>query len=271
MIIFLHIPKTAGTSFHFILENSFGASYCHTNHTKGKIFTQADLDFAKRVFPNLQAVAGHNLIAPLSLKVVNPFHMTFLREPLSRALSHYQERALINRRLGRPVQDFEDALRTDEEMDNLNVKLMAGERSLDKAKRYLEKCDFVGLTEKFDLSLHILGKICPHKLNLHYQKRRVQPDNSIRKKLEADPRLMEMARERNRLDIELHEFAVNEIFPKFCAKAGFDPADKVEPLDSETRRFKPNILLSGFYNQSVYRQLCKLRRKFTAPGRNASC
>jgi hypothetical protein len=272
MIIFLHIPKTAGTSFHFILENSFGVSYCHTNHTKRKIFTQSDLDFAKKVFPALQAVAGHNLVAPLSLSVRNPFYMTFLREPVSRVLSQYQERAIINGRRGRPVPDFEEALRTDGDLENLHVKLMAGGRNLDEAKRFLEKCDFVGLTEKFDLSLRVLEKICPNKMNLHYQKRRVQPDNSIRKKLEGDSRLMEMAREYNRLDIELYAFAVNEIFPKLCAKAGFNPGDKVASLDSYTSRVRLNICLSQFYNHSVYRQLCKWRRRgFNGPGGNAFC
>ena len=220
---------------------------------------QADLRFARKIFPKLRALAGHNLIAPLSLSANDPFHMTFLREPVSRVLSQYQERAIINQRHGRSMPDFEEALRTDEELENLHVKLMAGERNLDKAKRYLEKCSFVGLTEKFDLSLHVLGKICPYKLNLSYQKRRVQPDNSIRKKLEGDSRLADMARERNKLDIELYEFAVREIFPKICAKAGFNSADSVASLDTCTHRVKPNILLSGFYNQSFYRQLCKLR------------
>ena len=29
MIVFLHIPKTAGSTFQFILENTFGLSACH--------------------------------------------------------------------------------------------------------------------------------------------------------------------------------------------------------------------------------------------------
>jgi len=38
MIVFLHIPKTAGSTFQFILENTFGVSACHTNHTKQDFF-----------------------------------------------------------------------------------------------------------------------------------------------------------------------------------------------------------------------------------------
>ncbi|MGH7989595.1 MAG: hypothetical protein ACREDS_05285, partial [Limisphaerales bacterium] len=191
--------------------------------------------------------------------VPNPFYMTFLREPVARILSQYQERTLNNQRTGRPVQNFEEALRTDAELENLHVKLMAGEQNLDKAKRFLEKCSFVGLTEKFNLSLHMLGRLYPGRLNLNYQKRRVQTDNSIKKGIETDSRLMEMARERNRLDIELYSFAVNEIFPKLCAKAGLNPSDKIDPLDNYRHRIRLKILLNRFYNQSIYRQLCKVR------------
>lgn len=262
MIVFLHIPKTAGTSFHFILENNFGVAYCHTNHTKGKVFDRDDFNFTRKCFPRLNALAGHNLIAPLALPFPNPFYMTFLREPMARVLSQYQERFLITRRYGGSGLSFEDALCEDEDLENLQVKLMAGSRNLDKAKQFLQKCHFVGLTEKFDLSLRVLGSLYPAELNLNYQKGRVQADNAIRREIEGNPRLMAMARERNRLDIELYEFAVREIFPKFCACAGLTPEEEVASLASQTHRRKPYVLLSRFYNQSIYRQLCKLRRRF---------
>lgn len=270
MIVFLHIPKTAGTSFHFILENNFGISYCHTNHasfhdhashSKRKPFSQADFDFAKKVFPRLMSLAGHNLVNPLALSVPNPFYITFLREPVARVLSQYQERTVINRKRGKPTMDFAEALRADEELENLHVKLMAGERNLDKAKFFLEKCSFVGLTEKFDLSLHVLERLYPGKLNLQYQKRRVAPDNTIKKSLESDPQLMELARETNRLDLELYEFAKNEIFPRFCEKAGINPAEKTVSLGNYRHQNTLKSRLSRFYNRSVYRQLCKIRNR----------
>ncbi|HZL14356.1 MAG TPA: sulfotransferase family 2 domain-containing protein [Verrucomicrobiae bacterium] len=276
MIVFLHIPKTAGSSFQFILENSFGFSYCHTNHasfhdhtshSNRKPFDQADFDFAKKVFPRLKSLAGHNLVNALALSVPEPFHITFLREPVARVLSQYQERTLVNRKQGRPAPGFAEALRTDGELENLQVKLMAGERNLDKAKYFLEKCSFVGLTEKFDLSLQVLKHIYPGKLNLQYQKRRVAADNTIKKSIEADPQLMELAREHNRLDLELYEFAKNEIFPKFCEKAGINPEAKFDSLGNASHQIKIKWRLSRFYNRSVYRQLCKIRNKL--PGRRS--
>lgn len=261
MIVFLHIPKTAGSSFHFVLENNLGASFCRTDHTKTRVFSQLDLTFAKKIFPGLAGMGGHNLVAPLNLSSPDIFHMTFLREPLSRVLSNYQEKTLHRRLRGQRVLAFEEAVQTDEELGNLQVKLMAGSSNLDEAKRYLRQCQFVGLTEKFDLSLHVLQKISPFPLDVRYKKIREQSDNSIRKQLESEPRAMELLREHNRLDMELYDYAVREIFPQLCNRAGFELDQKVAPLNTFNTSNDWKRRFSRFYNRTVYRNLCKLRRK----------
>ena len=257
MMIFLHIPKTAGSTFQFILENSLGITACHTNHAKKPVFTQRDLDFARKIFPVLRSIAGHNLVDPLSLAVPNPFHMTFLREPVARVFSQYQASVLGGNR-----RTLEEEFRQNEELENLHVKLMAGGRNLDKAKRYLETCGFVGLTENFELSIEVLKRLGPYPLNLSYKRKNLAPDNRVKKSLEHDSRLVEMTREYNRLDLELYAFAVNEIFPKVCAKAGLNPADKVASHDHYTSEIKWKYLLCHFYNMSFYRQVCKVRNKY---------
>jgi hypothetical protein len=257
MIVFLHIPKTAGSTFQFILENTFGVFACHTDHTKKPLFDQADFDFARKMFPGLRSIAGHNLIDPLSLSIPNPYYVTFLREPVARVFSHYQESVMGGNR-----RTFEEELPRNEELENLHVKKMAGGRNLDRAKRFLKTCGFVGLTERFELSLHVLERLGPCPLNLNYKRRRVAPDNRIRKSLENDPRLVEMAREYNRLDLELYDFAVNEIFPKLCARAGFGPADQVASHDHYASEIRWKYLLGHFYNMSFYRQICKAHNRF---------
>ena len=256
MIIFLHIPKTAGSTFQFILENSFGVFACHTNHIKRPVFGQADLNFARKMFPGLRSIAGHNLIDPLSLSAPDPFYLTFLREPVARVFSHYQDSVLSGN-----SRSFEEELCRSDLLENLQVKLMAGGRNLDKAKRFLEKCAFVGLTEYFELSLKIFGLLAPCAMNLRYKRRRVAPDNRIRESLEADGRLVDMAREYNRLDNELYAFAVAEIFPKFCAKTGLGTLDQVPSHERYTTDIKWKYLLSQLYNMMFYRQICKARNR----------
>lgn len=257
MIVFLHIHKTAGSTFQFILENTFGISACHTNHTKRPVFQQEDFEFARKFFPFMKSLAGHNLLDPLSLSVPDPFHITFLREPVARVFSHYQDSILT----GTNRKTFEESLQANEMLENHHVKLMAGERNLDKAKRYLERCDFVGLTEKFDLSLHMLGKLSPYPLNLNYKRRRTAANNDILKPLVKNPEAIELTRKYNRLDLELYDFALKEIFPKFLDKTGFKIDDQVSSFDTYTTDKHWRYRMCHFYNLLIFRQCGKFRRR----------
>ena len=257
MIVFLHIPKTAGSTFQFILENTFGVSACHTNHTKQDFFRQDDFEFARKFFPRMKSLAGHNLVDPLALTVPQPFHLTFLREPVARVFSHYQDMILT----GGKTWTFEEFMRESDVAENLHVRLMAGGPDLDKAKKYLERCDFVGLTEKFNLSLHVLDKLSPYPLNLNYKRRCTAATNTIRQPIAKDPRMIDLARERNQLDLALYDFALKEIFPKFCAKAGLSPDSEVTSFDTYTSDRHFRYRLCHLYNLIIYRQLGKLRRR----------
>ncbi len=254
MIVCLHIPKTGGTSFNVILENSFGLRNCHTNQTTRSTFTQADLEFARKCYPGLRSIVGHNLVDPAQLKVPNPFFMTILREPVARVISHYQY-SIQN---GHNKKSFEETLRASENLENLQVKLIAGGRNLDKAKRFLEHCAFVGITEKFNLSLRILERLSPCKLRLNYERRVVARGDGLKDSLQNDERMLELAREYNQLDLALYDFAVNEVFPRLCQKAGVNPAEKVPSyqVPGSTRRL--NYQLSRVYSK-LFRHLCKLR------------
>jgi len=254
MIVCLHIPKTGGTSFNVILENSFGIRNCHTNQTDRSTFTQADFEFARKCYPGLRSIVGHNLVDPGQLKVSDPFFMTILREPIARVISHYQ----YSVQNGHNKKSFAETLRASENLENLQVKLIAGSRDLDKAKRFLEQCAFVGLTEKFDLSLRVLEGLSPWKLQLNYERRVVARGNDVKDLVKSDERLLELAREYNKLDIELYEFAVNEIFPRLCRKAGVDSAEKVPSYQSKGSTKRLNYQLSRVYSK-LFRHLCKLR------------
>ncbi|HHY84845.1 MAG TPA: sulfotransferase family protein [Verrucomicrobia bacterium] len=256
VFVFLHIPKTGGSSFRFILENSFGAAHCHTNHTRKPVFSKSDLAFVMRFFPRLRSIAGHNLVDPPGLEAPDPFYMTFLREPVSRVISHYQDSVLRgNNRLS-----FEESLMKIGTMENLAVKLMAGSRDLEKAKRFLAQCGFVGLTEKFDLSLHVLRRLSPYRLNLNYRRKVVARDYRIRDAILADDRLIRLARERNQLDLELYEYGIKEVFPRLCRKAGLDPDAPAESFDRYRHELKPRYLLNRLYNQ-VFRQVYRRRNR----------
>jgi hypothetical protein len=211
------------------------------------------LDFARKVFPGLRSIVGHNLIDPLQLSVAKPFFMTMLREPIARVISHYQDSVLR----GNNQVSFEETLRRSENLKNLQTQLIGGESNLDKAKRALERCAFVGLTEKFDLSLRVLNGLSPWKLNLDYGRKIVARNNKVKEAIERDSRMLELAREYNKLDLALYRFAVDEIFPRLCEKACVNPADKNPSYQSYTHEALLKFQLGRLYNR-LYRQLCKV-------------
>lgn len=254
MIVCLHIPKTGGTSFNFILENNFGIRNCHTNQNDRSTFTQSDFDFARKCYPALRSLVGHNLVDPMQLTVAEPFYMTILREPVARVISHYQ----YSVQRGNNKKTFEETLRASENLENLQVKLIAGGRDLDKAKRFLERCAFVGLTEKFDLSLRVLERLSPWKLKLNYKRRVVAETNTLKDALKSDPRMLELAREYNKLDLALYQFAVDEIFPRLCQKAGVNATEKIPSYAADGSGETLNYRLSKVYSKT-FRLICKFR------------
>lgn len=258
MLVFLHIPKTAGTTFQFILENNFGMNHCHLGHMCTPLIDQRDLGFMRKFFPCLRSMAGENLSDPLRLSMPDPFYITFLREPVARVFSHYQDDALrAGNKLG-----FEERLRSEELLQNLQVKFLAGRPDLDRARKVLEQFNFVGLVEKFDLSLHVLEKLSPRKLKPNYVRRLTARDNAIKQTLEQDQRMIDLAREYNQLDVQLYEFARSEIFPGLCARAGCSPEDKVGSYKTFTSRHHLIFLLHRFYNQFLFRRVCKIYRRY---------
>ena len=56
MLVFVHIEKTGGTSLKFILRNTFGVKHCDSLKNKKKIFTQKDLDYAKKIFGQIKCL-----------------------------------------------------------------------------------------------------------------------------------------------------------------------------------------------------------------------
>ncbi|HEX4264978.1 MAG TPA: sulfotransferase family 2 domain-containing protein [Verrucomicrobiae bacterium] len=254
MIVNLHIPKTGGTSFGDILENNFGLCNCHSNQINRSTFTRADLNFARKFFPRMRSLTGHNLIDPPQLAIPDAFYTIFLRDPVARVISHYQ----YSVQHGGNKKSFEETLKVSENLENLQVKLIAGGPDLDKAKRFLEQCSFVGLTEKFDLSLCVLEGLSPWKLNLNYKKRVVAQDYAIKDSLDHDERMKELAREYNRLDLELYQFAANEILPRLCRKAGVDPANEIPSYQSAQRSRLCKVEASRVYNR-LFRRICRFR------------
>jgi len=248
MFVFLHIPKAAGTSFRFILENTFGVRHCHAPHCRSKRFEERDLARAMRFFPGLKSLAGHNLVDPMRLPIPDPFYMTMLRDPVVRVVSKYQDSVLR----GGNTRPFEQTVLESEWYRNYQVRKIAGEEDLEKAKRLIERYHFVGLTERFDLSLHLLGRLTPEPLNLNYRKYVIPKNDRVKNEVLADSAKLDFAREHNALDIELHRYVVEEVFPERCRRVGLEPDANVPTFNTYTHDFRWRYRTGRLWNK-VYR------------------
>lgn len=255
MIAFVHIRKTAGTSMKFILRNSFGIYHCDARKIKADIFHKKHLDFAKKIFPRIDCISGHSILEPTTHLAGEGRYFTFLREPIMRTISDYQD----NYVRGKHIQTLEHFL-SKEIQRNKQVKMIAGSEDLNKAKQLLkEEYFFVGITEDFDNSVKLLNLLLHNKLNLDYYKTVYAKDNSLKGRLVQDPQAMAILKEANGLDLELYDFAQKEIYEPMKEKY----KDAIAKMGSGRPYKTPlhfKFLMSKFFNKYVFRQLVKLKR-----------
>lgn len=258
MLVFAHIEKTAGTTAKFILRNNFGNKHCDAGKNKKKIFTQADLEHARKIFGKVQCISGHNLVEPTK-HLIDPGlkFMTFLRNPITRTASFYQDSCL--RRNNK--QSFEQWIQ-DESRHNMQVKRIAGSADLEKAKRLLaEKYFFVGLTERFDDSIKLLKLLYPTALNMKYKIDVSATDNSIKNRLLNTPDTLKILEEANQLDMELYHFVKEELFPERINTYREQLEYVRLPRSQYKNHFTWNYQKSIFFNKYVYRQFIKLEKR----------
>lgn len=259
MLTFVHIQKTAGTTLKFILRNSFGIYHCDTAKIKNHPFQQKDLDLAKRVFLKIKSIAGHNIIEPTKNLDEPDYLLTFLRDPIQRCASHYQDDCLR----GGNKLPFCEWIKNPY-FQNMQVKQIAGEPDAKKGIELVrDQYFFIGLTEKFDESLKLLKLISPYFLKMKYRKKIVASSNQIKDELLNDPGNYELLKKYNEQDIELYNAVFNEIYPERIKPY----KDQLMNTHIEGQRYKTSrtvkYQLSIGYNKYIFRQFVKLKKSFT--------
>ena len=252
ILAFVHINKTAGTTFQFILKNSFVLGHCAFGNVKNvEIAREKHLKLVKKFFPNLKCIAGHRIVEPTTNLGKNILPFTIIREPIARCASHYAGAF----REGRTNLSFKEWIENPG-MQNRQVRMIAGEPDLKKAVKLLkEKYFFVGLFEKFNESVQIFQALSPFEITPAYQSKNVREKNALKDELLGDEENMKLLKKYNALDIKLYKTVEKDIYPELLEKARPKFVNLTPPKEI---RMPFKVWLTNVYNQIIFRRLSRL-------------
>lgn len=241
MYAFIHIPKTAGSCLRHMLRRSFGPAHLDIKAPLAKRASHDwiapdDLRRARRVYPNLAGICGHRVTCLTGLHEAEPDlrYFTFLREPLARFVSHFHH--ACRRQPEPPVPSDFLAFCDDPHQRNVQCRWLGGEPDADPALDHLTRhISFVGLTERFDLSVILfrdwLGR---DDFEAVYQPRNRRPNRLPFDPL-ADPTLRAAAEDANAADLVLYDRVSNDLFPAQVRACGRDPEPEVQAMQERNR------------------------------------
>lgn len=224
-IIFLHIPKTAGTTLHRIIERQYSADRIHSfgSDAQGAVRDFKSMPEARRA--EIKVLKGHMAFGLHEFLPQPSAYIGMLRHPTERVVSyyyhilrnpgHYLHQHVVSHQLS--LKDVVSGELTPD-LDNGQVRLVSGvwnevpcgscfPRMLDQAKRNVEEHFAVmGLVEEFDASLMLLMRAFGWRwYNLLYVRANVAPDRPTRQDLSQDT--LAVIRQYNELDLALYDFA----------------------------------------------------------------
>ncbi|CCH49517.1 sulfotransferase family 2 domain-containing protein [Pseudodesulfovibrio piezophilus] len=243
-LFFLHIPKTAGTTFNAILNDNFAPEsifdlYTDTQQERLRQTTYAEI-------ARYKLVRGHVFITDFAEILDGPVRFrpfTFLRDPVERVVSEYfflkswpkshMYRFLNDNKISlvEYVTSDQPELRMRGRNGMVNslsgVGLSSIEEGVEKAWFHLcERFVGFGLLERFDESILVLSKVLGLERSF-YERHNVRAHGARRSVSTAEE---EVIREANQADIILYERACQE-FEKRVNEQG-------RSFDTEVRQFR---------------------------------
>jgi hypothetical protein len=223
MLLSMHIPKTAGTSFRLALQQRLGKSVliAYRGQVRGdRTIVQFNgrllerLDEPSRVTlaeycetNDVRCIHGHFTLQLLCDVFPEAQSITFMRDPIKRIVSAYNHVFVVAPQT--EGMTFEKFIQRDR-AHNLYEQLGVLE--------CLDSLAFIGITEQYERSLRLLERMFPELGSLDYEEANVSQQKRFTEK-DVTPDMRAHLRELNDADFEIYE-AAKDWFEKECAAHG---------------------------------------------------
>jgi Galactose-3-O-sulfotransferase len=226
VLVFLHHPKTGGVTLEGILRRKYRRDETYDAGIYPNRLPSEVASLPPDRLARIRVIYGHMRFGVHDFLPRPSRYMTLLRDPVERAISQYyfilrNPGADLHEKFVRSGITLHQYVSGDDMFVNGQTRDIAGEevgtvedlmspRLLARAKENVDQhFALVGVTERFDETLLLAREIFGWRGPVFYRRGNV---NEARPRLDQIPReTLELIRERNRLDAELHRFATERL------------------------------------------------------------